>query len=137
MLSESINQSHLKSAQEVIDYSIKATDGDIGHVSDFIVDDVQGPFAILSSTVEPGGLARKFWLPPQWIAHVDWRNSNVYLNLSQNEIKTGPEFHPSDFKHNYDQGALRALRPKPTSSGKNRLTLTTGKEQPEPALVSL
>jgi len=31
----------LKSAQEVIDYSIKATDGDIGHVSDFIVDDVQ------------------------------------------------------------------------------------------------
>jgi hypothetical protein len=103
MLSESINQSHLRSAQEVIDYSIKATDGDIGHVSDFIVDDV--PWAIRHIVVDtrtwwPG---KKVLVAPQWIAHVDWRNSNVYLNLSQNEIKTGPEFHPSDFKQDYDQ----------------------------------
>jgi hypothetical protein len=103
VLTESINQSHLRSAQEVIDYSIKSTDGDIGRVSDFIADDTQWTIRYIVVDTRTWWPGKKVLVAPQWIAHVDWRNSNVYLNLSQNQIKTGPEFHPSDFKHNYDQ----------------------------------
>jgi hypothetical protein len=38
-LTQEVNQSHLRSMKDVMSYSIRATDGDIGHVDDFIVDD--------------------------------------------------------------------------------------------------
>jgi hypothetical protein len=102
-LAESISHSHLRSAQEVIDYSIKASDGDIGRVADFIIDDVQWAIRHIVVDTRVWWPGKKVLVAPQWIAQVDWRNSDVYLNLSQNAIKTGPEFHPSDFKHDYDQ----------------------------------
>jgi hypothetical protein len=36
---EGPEKSHLRSVKEVIGYHIQATDGDIGHVEDFVVDD--------------------------------------------------------------------------------------------------
>ena len=38
-LTEEVNHSHLRSMKDVIGYPIQATDGEIGHVDDFIVDD--------------------------------------------------------------------------------------------------
>ena len=38
-LTHEINDSHLRSMNEVSGYEIQATDGEIGHVDDFIVDD--------------------------------------------------------------------------------------------------
>ena len=38
-LTEEVNQSHLRSMKDVTEYSIQATDGEIGQVDDFIVDD--------------------------------------------------------------------------------------------------
>jgi hypothetical protein len=38
-LTQEINQSHLRSMKDVAGYTIQATDGEIGHVDDFIIDD--------------------------------------------------------------------------------------------------
>ena len=82
----------------MIDYSIKATDGDIGHVSDFIVDDGQWTIRHIVVDTRSWWPGKKVLVAPQWIAHVDWRNSNVYLNLSQNEIKNRPGISPERFQ---------------------------------------
>ena len=39
VLTEEINKSHLRSMKEVTGYTIQATDSEIGHVDDFIIDD--------------------------------------------------------------------------------------------------
>ena len=41
---------HLHSARDVIGYYVHATDGDVGHVEDFLVDKAPGPSATSSST---------------------------------------------------------------------------------------
>jgi hypothetical protein len=39
---------------------------------------------------------------PQWIATVDWKNSVVYVNLSRETIKSGPEFDPDKLDRDYE-----------------------------------
>jgi len=54
-LTHKINESHLRSMNYVSGYAIQATDGEIGHVDDFIVDDE--PWAIRYIVVD----TRNFW----------------------------------------------------------------------------
>jgi hypothetical protein len=101
-LTEQINHSHLRSMKDVTGYTIHATDGEIGQVDDFIVDDE--PWVIRYMIID----TRK-WLPgkkvlvaPTWIAEVDWKNSTVYVNLSRAAIKSGPEFDPDKLDRSYE-----------------------------------
>jgi uncharacterized protein YrrD len=87
--------SHLRSTNEVTGYHIEATDGEIGHVKDFIVDD--GTWAIRYLEVDtrnwwPG---KKVLVSPQWIDNVSWPDSKVYVDLSRETIKNGPEWNDS------------------------------------------
>jgi sporulation protein YlmC with PRC-barrel domain len=85
---------HLRSTNQVTGYHIHATDGNIGHVADFIVDDEK--WALKNMVVDIGN-----WLPgkqilvsPKWIKSVNWEESSVYLNLLKDTIKNGVEFDP-------------------------------------------
>ncbi len=86
---------HLRSARDVMGYYIQATDGDVGHVEDFLVDDET--WAIRYCIVDtrnwlPG---RKVLISPEWIQRVSWEDSKVYVDLSQRHIEAAPEFDPS------------------------------------------
>ena len=69
---------------------------------DFIVDDH-------AWTIRYRVIDTRNWLPgkkilvaAQWIATVDWKNSNVYVNLSREAIKSGPEFNPNKLDREYE-----------------------------------
>jgi sporulation protein YlmC with PRC-barrel domain len=86
---------HLRSLREVTGYEISATDGEIGHVDDFVVDDET--WTVRYMVVDTGR-----WLPgkrvlvsPAWIARVDWDESAVDVDMSRDQIKDAPEFDPS------------------------------------------
>jgi hypothetical protein len=84
--------SHLRSTDEVKGYHIEATDGEIGHVEDFIVDD--GTWAIRYLEVDtrnwwPG---KKVLVSPQWVDNVSWPDSKVYVGLSRETIQNSPEY---------------------------------------------
>ena len=86
---------HLRSTREVTGYHLHATDGEIGHVEDFIVDDEN--WAILFLVVDttnwlPG---KKVLLSPQWINRVEWADSSVYFNLTRESVENSSEFNPS------------------------------------------
>ena len=71
-LEQEAGGSHLRSAKEVTGYYIEATDGDIGHVEDFVVDD--GTWEIRYMVVDtknwwPG---KKVLVAPEWIERVSW-----------------------------------------------------------------
>jgi hypothetical protein len=86
----------LRSADEVEGYSVSATDGDIGHVDDFIVDDAS--WAIRYIVVRLGSRlsGRKVLLSPDWIRSVDWPGKKVVVDVIRERVKNAPEYDPSE-----------------------------------------
>ena len=86
---------HLRSTQEVTGYDIHATDGDIGEVEDFIIDDTTWKIHFL--VVETGNWfsGKKVLISPQWIKDVKWQEQEVSINHSKDEVKNSPEYDSS------------------------------------------
>ena len=69
---------------------------------DFIVDDHAWTIRYMiidSRNWLPG---KKILVAPQSIATVDWKNSNVYVNLSRVAIKCRPEFDADKLDREYE-----------------------------------
>lgn len=86
------DESHLRSTDEVTGYHAEAADGEIGHVKDFLVDDETWAVRYLEVDTRNWWPGKKVLLSPQWINHVSWSDSKVYVDLSRETIKNGPEY---------------------------------------------
>ena len=84
--------SHLRSTQEVTGYHIEAADGEIGHVDGFIVDDVAWGIRYMEVATRNWWPGNKVLVSPDWIERVSWAESKVYVALTQDVIKNGPEY---------------------------------------------
>jgi hypothetical protein len=83
---------HLRSAQEVIGYHIRARDGEIGHVEDFIINDNDWTIQLLVFDTRNWLPGNKVLLAPSWIEKIIWAEAKVYVELSQEVIKNCPEY---------------------------------------------
>ena len=68
---------HLRSTKEVASYHIKATDSEIGHVTDFIVEDDSWTIRYLVIDTRKWWPGKKVIISPQWIAALDWAQAKV------------------------------------------------------------
>lgn len=86
---------NLRSAREIMGYYIEATDGDIGHVKDFLFDDRE--WAIRYMIVDTGNWwpGKKVLVSPEWIRRVSWQDSRVTVDLSKEGVKSAPEYDPT------------------------------------------
>jgi hypothetical protein len=82
---------HLRSTEEVTGYHLEAVDGEIGHVRDFIVDDETWAIRYLEVDTRNWWPGKKVLVSPQWINRVSWADSKVYVNLTRETIRNGPE----------------------------------------------
>jgi len=87
---------HLRSSEEVKDYSIKATDDFIGHVEDFIFEDSIWIIRYLVVDTRNWLPGKKVLISPEWIESVDWGSEIVHIDMNKNSIKNSPEYKPSD-----------------------------------------
>lgn len=86
---------YLRSCKEVLGYHIQASDGEIGHVEDFICDDetwVMRYAVVDTRNWLPG---KKVLLATWWINQVNWDSKKVAVDLSKDTIKNSPEYDPS------------------------------------------
>jgi hypothetical protein len=86
---------HLRSTREVTGYYVEATDGEIGHVADFVVDDESWALRYLVIDTRNWLPGKKVVVAPGWIHQISWRESKVYVNLSREAIKRSPEYDPA------------------------------------------
>jgi hypothetical protein len=100
---EEANDSHLRSANKVTGYHIEAADGDIGHVEDFIIDGGTWEIRYMVVNTENWWSGKKVLVSPRWIDRVSWIYSKVYVDLSLEKIKDGPEYHPEAFDREYEE----------------------------------
>jgi uncharacterized protein YrrD len=83
---------HLRSTRNVAGYHIQASDGELGHVEDFIVDDRTWTIRYLIVDTRNWWPGKKVLVSPQWIERVSWTESKVFVNLSRETIKQSPEY---------------------------------------------
>lgn len=86
-------ESNLRSSNDVIGNKIHATDEDkLGHVDDFIIDDET--WAVRYLLINTGNLftGKKVLISPEWMDHISWEDSKVYINLTKEAIKQSPEY---------------------------------------------
>ncbi|MDD2336703.1 MAG: PRC-barrel domain-containing protein [Geobacteraceae bacterium] len=99
---------HLRSTHAVRGYHIQATDGEIGHVYDFIIDDETWAIRYLIIDTQNWWPGKKVLVSPQWIERVSWTESKVFVNLTFAEIKQSPEYtEESLLTRDYEAGLHR------------------------------
>lgn len=93
--SEERGDTHLRSAESVTRYGIRATDGDLGHVEDYLIED--GTWAIRYLIVDP----RNWWpnkhvlVSTEWITAVSWNDNVVSVDMTREAVRNAPEYDPS------------------------------------------
>lgn len=85
---------HLRSCSAVTGYRFSTTDGEIGHVADYLID--EKTWAIRYIVVDTGHWwsGHKVLLAPEWITAVHWVNKTVFVNLSRESVKKAPRYDP-------------------------------------------
>jgi len=83
---------HLRSSREVIGYHIQATDGEIGHVKDFLVDDATWTISYLVVDTRNWLPGKKVLIAPQQIKEISWAKRKVHVELSREAIKNSTGF---------------------------------------------
>ena len=99
---------HLRSTSAVSGYDIQASDGEIGHVEDFVIDGETWAIRYLVIDTQNWLPGKKVLISPQWIERVSWDLSTVFVNLSRDAIKQAPEYtEESLLTRDYESGLHR------------------------------
>lgn len=91
-----LEESDVKSINEVIGYHIQAEDAEIGHVEDFLVEDEQWRIHYVIVDTRNWLPGKKVLIAPDWIEKVNWAESKVHVKLAKEAIKTSPEYQPTE-----------------------------------------
>jgi uncharacterized protein YrrD len=86
---------HLRSTEDIRGHSIAATDGDIGHVEDSIIDEETWTIRYLVVDTRNWWPGKKVTVSPQWIESIDWKRRKVRIDQPRQAIKDSPEYDDS------------------------------------------
>lgn len=86
---------HLRSSSEVASYHIHSTDGDIGHVESFLVDDQSWAIRYMIVDTSNWWAGKKVLVAPAWIQRVDWEQSKVHVAITRAQVQASPEYDPA------------------------------------------
>ena len=94
-----------RSTQAVGGYHLQASDGIIGHVCDFMMDDKR--WAIHELAIKTGHRfsGKEVLIPTSQVARISFDESTVFINLTRDDIEQSPE------QHLVSTGAAAPVRP--------------------------
>jgi sporulation protein YlmC with PRC-barrel domain len=85
---------HLRSTKEVTGYKISATDGHLGHVQDFLINEDTWRISYLGVDTRDWWPGKKVLLPPDWIEQVNWLERSVMVSVTRDQVRNAPEWFP-------------------------------------------
>jgi len=89
------NDLHLRSVKAVTGYHIHASDGEIGHVADFLVEDADWGIHYLVVDTRNWWPGKKVLVSPRSIKEINWANKLVNLNVVRQRVKDAPSYDAS------------------------------------------
>jgi uncharacterized protein YrrD len=92
---ESLVEVRLRSANEMAGYQVAARDGEVGKVTDLLIDDDLGRVLFLVVEVKGWLFGKKVLVGPSLISGVDWATSTVHVTANRQALKSAQEYHPA------------------------------------------
>ena len=86
---------HQRSAEEVTGYHIHASDGEIGHVEDFLLEDTDWSICYLVVDTKNWWPGKKILVSSRSAGKISWTDRLVNLNVDRQRIKDSPAYDPS------------------------------------------
>ena len=82
---------HLRGTQAVAGYHLQATDGIVGHVYDFMMDDKS--WAIIELVIKIGHrfTGKEVRIPTSQVERISYKESSVFVNLTREAVEKSPE----------------------------------------------
>jgi hypothetical protein len=117
---------HLRSSAAVIGYYIAATDGELGHVEDFLVDDATWSIRYMVVDTSNWWFGKKVLVSSEWITRVVWNESLLHVDMTREQIKNSPEYDPSGHVQRDYEMKLHDHYGRPGYWSDRRAELTTG-----------
>jgi hypothetical protein len=86
---------HLRSVETVKAYHLHATDGEVGKVKGFLIDET---WVIRYMVVDTDNSWRghDVLISPEWIEDVQWDDNHVLVGLTCEAVKQAPAYYPGD-----------------------------------------
>lgn len=85
---------HLRSVVEVNGYHVHATDGDIGHVENFIASDINWGIRYLVIATHNWWPGKHVQLAPYAVEDIDWAERRINVNVTRDQVKSSPPWDP-------------------------------------------
>ena len=82
----------LRSIKNLYGKKLGASDGEIGHVEDFIIDDKTWAIRYLIVDTKNWLAGKRVLISPKWIQTISWADSSVYFNVPRETIENAPEY---------------------------------------------
>ena len=82
---------HVRTMRVVTGYRVMASDGQVGHVTEFIIDDQS--WTVRYVVVDTGRLlpGLRILIAPTWVQAISWEDRLVRLSASRKELERSPE----------------------------------------------
>ena len=85
---------HLRSCNAVVGYHLHATDGEIGHVASYLIDEQTWAIRYLVVDTSNWWMGHKVLIAPEWITGVSWSDKTVSVNVKRESVKTALAYDP-------------------------------------------
>lgn len=86
---------HLRSSHEVRGYHLHASNGEIGHVADFILGQQDWKVRYLEIDTRNWWPGKHVLIAPTWIRQVSWETKEISVKLAREAIESAPEYDSS------------------------------------------
>jgi sporulation protein YlmC with PRC-barrel domain len=86
---------HLRSIAAVTGYRIHASDGEIGHVEDFLLEDADWSIHFLVADTKNWWAGKKVLISPGLAQAINWNDRRVNLNVDRQRVKDSPAYDAS------------------------------------------
>ena len=87
---------HMRSSKDVNGFRVHASDGDIGHIADVVIDEHTWQISYLVIDTRNWIPGKKVLIAPGWMHHLSWDDHSVSIDLPLETIKLAPEYHPGE-----------------------------------------
>jgi hypothetical protein len=81
---------NLRSTNALAGYHIRAVDGDVGHIEEFLIDDEDWSVAYVIIDTKNWLPGSRVMLEPRTIVKIDWLSRQISLNVTCDQVKTSP-----------------------------------------------
>lgn len=86
---------HLRSVEAVTGYHVHASDGEIGHVDDFLIEDADWSIHYLVVDTKNWWPGKKILVSSRSAGEIDWTDRLVNLDVDRQKVKDSPAYDPT------------------------------------------